>query len=42
MSSKNGDDKKSELKQFVRFSFGPLDASSFENDIAILTKVLKE
>lgn len=36
----NGNGAKSPLKQFVRFSFGPLEASSFDNDIKILRKAL--
>lgn len=37
----SGGGKKSQLKQFFRFSFGPLPASSFENDVKILKTVLK-
>jgi DNA-binding transcriptional MocR family regulator len=37
----SGAGSKSQLKQFFRFSFGPLPASSFENDVAILKSVLK-
>ena len=34
-------DDKSTLKQFFRFSFGPLSEDSFESDIQIINKVLK-
>ena len=33
-------EEKSKLKSFFRFSFGPLEPSSFENDIEILGKVI--
>ena len=36
----SGTDEQSDLIQFVRFSFGPLEPSSFESDIAIIKEVL--
>jgi len=33
---------KSSLAGFFRFSFGPIDAASFDADVALLTEVLVE
>ncbi len=35
-------DKKSVMDNFIRFSFGPLSADSYESDINILSKALRD